>query len=112
MQPRPSRYPSSNSSWLNLHRLVHPDPRSHRAITAYGASKLCNLLLMLELHQRYSELGVSCNAVHPGNLLPTGLMRRAGCLYRSATCAARLFTKSVVSRPGQSLEVFEGRGLD
>ncbi len=68
----------------------------YRAITTYGASKLCNLLFALELHRRYTEKGVACTAVHPGNLLPTQLSRGAGLFYRAAFAMARPFTKSVV----------------
>ncbi|XP_064394863.1 WW domain-containing oxidoreductase-like [Halichondria panicea] len=88
-------YPSYNSSQLDLQFLQHPTTKKYSAITAYGASKLCNLLFTLEYHRRNVEDGISCNAVHPGNLLPTGLSCNAGYLYQAAFTAARLFTKSV-----------------
>ena len=98
------RYPSSDSSQLDLQFLQHPTADKYSAITAYGASKLCNLLFALEFHRRNVEDGISCNAVHPGNLLPTGLSSNAGFLYRVAFTAARLFTKSVVSGCGCVLQ--------
>lgn len=91
------RYPANTSSQLNLQLLQNPSADKYSAITAYGASKLCNLLFMMEFHRRNVEDGVSCNAVHPGNLLPTGLPSKAGLLYQAAFAAARPFTKSVVS---------------
>lgn len=51
---------------------------------------------MLEFHCRYGESGISCTAVHPGNLLPTNLTKNAGCMYRAAFTFLRPFTKSVV----------------
>ncbi len=103
------RYPSVSSSHLNLQSLRHPNKETYSAITAYGASKLCNLLFMLEFHRRYNELGVACNAVHPGNLLPTNLMRNAGCAYFCAFSLARMFTRTVVSVcVGDSAGFFSG----
>jgi WW domain-containing oxidoreductase len=91
------RYPSDKSSKLDLHSLNHSSPAKYNPITAYGASKLCNLLFAMEFSRRYVEKGVACNAVHPGNLLPTGLSKGAGLFYRAAFAMARPFTKSVVS---------------
>ena len=91
------RYPSYTSSKLQLQTLQHPTRQNYSAITAYGASKLCNLLFMLEFHCRYGEEGISCTAVHPGNLLPTNLSKNAGCMYRAAFTFLRPLTKSVVS---------------
>jgi len=91
------RYPSSYSSKLDLQSLRRASPASHRPITAYGASKLCNILFALELHRRYVEKGVACNVVHPGNLLPTGLASKAGFFYRLGFAFAKPFTKTVVS---------------
>lgn len=88
-------FPSYSSSQLQLQALQHPSRDSYSAITSYGASKLCNLLFMLEFHQRYSDAGISCTAVHPGNLLPTNLVKNAGCLYRVGFTLARPFTSSV-----------------
>ena len=93
----PVRYPTNYSSKLDLQSLRRPSPSSHRPITAYGASKLCNLLFALEFHRRYVEKGVACNVVHPGNLLPTGMAGKAGLFYRMGFALARPFTKSVVS---------------
>ena len=93
------RYPSDNSSKLDLQFLQNPTPNNkYKVITAYGASKLCNLLFALEFNRRYVEDGIYCNAVHPGNILPTNLVRNAGMMYRTAFTLAKLFTKSLVSQ--------------
>ena len=92
-----TRYPTPHPTTpLHLSSLPHPPQHTYTPITAYGASKLCNLLFALEFHRKYSERGVSCNAIHPGNLLPTNLMRGAGFLYRLSLILARPFTKSLV----------------
>ena len=91
-----SRYPSPNNSQLDIQQLQYPRPEAYNATAAYGASKLCLLLLALVLHIQYSGRGVACNSVHPGNLLPTNLFRNAGCGYHVATMMARPFTNSVV----------------
>jgi WW domain-containing oxidoreductase len=82
---------------LHIPSLPHPPKHTYTPITAYGASKLCNLLFALEFHRRFSLKGITCNAVHPGNLLATNLTRDAGILCRLSLLLARPFTKSVVS---------------
>ena len=91
------RYPSVRSCELDISSLQHSSKDSYNPMLTYGASKLCNVLFAMEVHRRYSSRGISCNAVHPGNLLPTQLMRNAGCLYKATGLVARLFTSSVVS---------------
>ena len=91
------RYPTPKSSHLDLKVLKRPLRDSYNAFAAYGSSKLCCLLLAQELHRQYSGRGVSCNSVHPGNLLSTNLMRNANCAYRVAQMLAKPLTSSVVS---------------
>ena len=90
------RYPAYVSSYLDLQLLRHPSKDRYSPITAYGTSKLCNLLFALQFHRNNVEQGVFCNAVHPGNLLPTNLTRDLGQMYKIAFTMARPFTKSVV----------------
>ena len=92
------RYPSYTSSYLDLQSLRHPSSDKYSAITAYGTSKLCNLLFALQFHRNYVEHGVYCNAVHPGNLLPTNLTRDSSLMCKAAFVMARPFSKSVVSK--------------
>ncbi|TDI87020.1 MAG: SDR family oxidoreductase [Chloroflexi bacterium] len=40
--------------------------RRYRAMTAYGQSKLANLLFTYELARRLADTGVTANALHPG----------------------------------------------
>jgi NAD(P)-dependent dehydrogenase (short-subunit alcohol dehydrogenase family) len=40
--------------------------RTFRAFTAFGASKMCNLLFTFELARQLDGTGVTANAVHPG----------------------------------------------
>ena len=91
------RHPAYMSSYLDLQLLHHPSKDKYSSITAYGTSKLCNLLFALQFHRNNVEQGVYCNAVHPGNLLPTNLTRDLGLMYKAAFTMARPFTKSVVS---------------
>jgi NAD(P)-dependent dehydrogenase (short-subunit alcohol dehydrogenase family) len=42
--------------------------RGYRAIRAYGAAKLENILFTKELHRRYHDAGISTAAFHPGNV--------------------------------------------
>ena len=90
------RYPSVDSTELPLHTLQHPSAVTYSPTTAYGTSKLCNILFTLELHRRFSDKGIFINAVHPGNLLATNLMRDCSCFYKAGFVAAKFFTKSLV----------------
>jgi NAD(P)-dependent dehydrogenase (short-subunit alcohol dehydrogenase family) len=40
--------------------------KSYSAISAYGRSKLCNILFTRELARRWSAAGVTANCLHPG----------------------------------------------
>ncbi|MGB2939361.1 MAG: SDR family oxidoreductase [Candidatus Dormiibacterota bacterium] len=46
--------------------------------TAYGQSKLANILFTVELARRTEGSGVTANALHPGVIAGTGLWRRMG----------------------------------
>jgi NAD(P)-dependent dehydrogenase (short-subunit alcohol dehydrogenase family) len=52
-----------------------------RAVDAFGASKICNLLFTYELARRLERDGVTANAVHPG-LVRSNLMREAPAAVR------------------------------
>ena len=91
------RYPDPKSSHLDLQILQHPSRNTYNAFAAYGSSKLCCLLLTQHLHRQYIGDGVSFNAVHPGNLLPTQLMRKASCMYKLLRLIVQPLTSSVVS---------------
>ncbi len=58
--------------------------RRFSALSAFGASKMGNLLFTFELARRLEGTGVTVNAVHPG-LVKSNLMREAPALMRWLT---------------------------
>ncbi len=64
--------------------------RQYRIMTAYGRSKLANILFTRELAARLAGAGVTANCLHPG-FVATGLGQRAGGLFRFAVRFAMLF---------------------
>lgn len=91
------RHPSVDSEFLDLSTIANPPRSTYSPILAYSASKLCNLLFALEVNRRFGSIGVTCNAIHPGNLLPTHLSRNSSLWYRLLYAFAWPFTKSLVS---------------
>ena len=75
-------YPDVDSYKLDLSTIASPPKDQFIPTLAYGASKLCNILFALEVHRRFLKDRVFSNAVHPGNLIPTGLAQRANCWYK------------------------------
>ena len=57
----------------------------------------CNMLFGLELNRIMCPVGVTCNIVHPGNLLSTNMLRNAGIFYNLLRVIMWPFVKSVVS---------------
>jgi retinol dehydrogenase 14 len=51
-------------------------PLNFNAYTAFGASKMCNLLFTYELARRLEGTHVTANAIHPG-LVKSGIMKEA-----------------------------------
>lgn len=69
--------------------------RSYGAWTAYGQSKLANLLFARALSRRLSGTQRTANAVHPG-VIVTGLTRHMSPIARAASAmSSKLFWKSV-----------------
>jgi NAD(P)-dependent dehydrogenase (short-subunit alcohol dehydrogenase family) len=58
--------------------------------TAYGRSKLANILFTRELARRLAGTGVTANCLHPG-FVATGLGQRAGGIFALAVRFAMLF---------------------
>uniref|UniRef100_UPI00358F9478 WW domain-containing oxidoreductase isoform X2 n=1 Tax=Myxine glutinosa TaxID=7769 RepID=UPI00358F9478 len=73
---------------------LSPSERDYWPMLAYNRSKLCNLLFSKALNDRLARRGVTCNAVHPGNLVSTGLSRHWLC-YRLLYALVQPFTKSL-----------------
>lgn len=59
---------SSNAHYRGKLQLDDLNTRKNyrKGITAYGQSKLCNVLFSLELADRLSEEGITVNSLHPG----------------------------------------------
>lgn len=64
--------------------------KSYWALTAYGRSKLANILFTRELARRLAGTGVTANCLHPG-FVATGLGQRGGGAYALMVRAAMLF---------------------
>lgn len=75
---------------------LSPSRNDYWAMLAYNRSKLCNILFSNELHRRLSPRGVTCNAVHPGNMMYSSL-HRSWWAWTLLFTLARPFTKSMVS---------------
>lgn len=63
--------------------------RSFNAMTAFGATKMENLLFTFEAARRLAKYGITVNAVHPG-LVKTNLMRDAPALMRAVSAVVNL----------------------
>ena len=60
------------------------DGKKFKPGKAYKDSKLCNMLTMRELHDRYHEsTGIIFNALYPGCVAETGLFRNHYSLFRT-----------------------------
>ena len=93
----PIRFPDLNySKKLPLSELPL-SKNKYWSIVAYNQSKLCNLLFSMELNRRLKPKGVTCNAVHPGNLIYTALSKNSW-FYWLFFLMARPFAKSSVSQ--------------
>ncbi|KAG9342045.1 hypothetical protein JZ751_018363 [Albula glossodonta] len=74
--------------------LLSPPKKDYWSMLAYNRAKLCNILFSNELHRRLSPHGVTCNAVHPGNMMYTSI-HRSWWLMTLLFNFARPFTKSM-----------------
>ena len=64
--------------------------KNHRALTAYGRSKLANILFTRELARRLVGTGVTANCLHPG-FVATGLGQRDGAIFGAMVRLSMLF---------------------
>lgn len=86
---------SENHRWparLDFDALPTPRER-YSELRAYGQAKLCCVLFALAFDARHSARGVRAYALHPGNLVSTGIDRDSRTL-RLALRLARPFTPS------------------
>jgi NAD(P)-dependent dehydrogenase (short-subunit alcohol dehydrogenase family) len=68
--------------------------KGYRVMTAYGRSKLANILFTRELARRLAGTGVTANCLHPG-FVATGLGQRSGGIFGSLV----RFTMTFAGRP-------------
>lgn len=64
--------------------------RNYRVTTAYGRSKLANILFTRELARRLAGTGVTANCLHPG-FVATGLGQRSGGVFGALVRVAMQF---------------------
>ncbi|EDV19893.1 WW domain-containing oxidoreductase [Trichoplax sp. H2] len=88
------RFPTTDGSSFNVENIL-PSKQQFIPMEAYNQSKLCGILFSNEFNRKYSCYGVTSNAVHPGNLLPTSLCRNSW-FYTILFLLARPFAKSTV----------------
>ncbi|XP_023666523.1 WW domain-containing oxidoreductase [Paramormyrops kingsleyae] len=74
--------------------LLSPPKKEYWSMLAYNRAKLCNILFSNELHRRLSPYGITCNAVHPGNMMYTSI-HQSWWLMTLLFNLARPFTKSM-----------------
>ncbi|XP_071088414.1 WW domain-containing oxidoreductase-like [Haliotis cracherodii] len=88
---------------------LSPPSTHYQDLKAYNLSKLCNVLFSNELNARLSVRGVTCNSLHPGNMMSSSLARHWW-FYRLLFTLVRPFTKSM--QQGASTTVYCGVSLD
>eukprot|EP00057_Strongylocentrotus_purpuratus_P023641 XP_011678115.1 PREDICTED: WW domain-containing oxidoreductase [Strongylocentrotus purpuratus] len=98
------------SSKLDLSEVAMPKDKFW-PILAYGRSKLCNILHSTELNRRLSPHNVTCNALHPGNMIYTGISKNWW-PYRIMFLMVRPFTKSATQGASTSMFCATARELE
>ncbi|KAK7066854.1 hypothetical protein SK128_006834 [Halocaridina rubra] len=78
----------------NIEETLSPHKAAYSPLTVYCNSKLCNVLMALEMQRRCGTKGINSYAVHPGNALSTYLTRHSFAL-RLLHGLVRPFTKSM-----------------
>ncbi|XP_032515332.2 WW domain-containing oxidoreductase [Danaus plexippus] len=73
--------------------LAHPK-ESYSAMTAYGNSKLYNIITAKMLSEEWKQKGIAVNSLHPGNMVSTNLPK-SWWLYQVLFFIVRPFTKSL-----------------
>uniref|UniRef100_L7LWI6 Dehydrogenase with different specificities related to short-chain alcohol dehydrogenase n=1 Tax=Rhipicephalus pulchellus TaxID=72859 RepID=L7LWI6_RHIPC len=88
------RFSFLSAANLSEDRLSNPTGQGFYPMLAYNDTKLCNVLFAAELDRRWGPRGVRAYAVHPGNMVFTGLPRESW-LYWALFLLVRPFTKSI-----------------
>ncbi|PIK58053.1 putative WW domain-containing oxidoreductase [Apostichopus japonicus] len=87
------RFVNLGSNKLDLDNLS-VDQSDYWPILAYGQSKLCNIMMSYEFDNRMRSKGVTCAALHPGNMIYTGI-KNNWWMWRLLWLLARPFSKSL-----------------
>jgi NAD(P)-dependent dehydrogenase (short-subunit alcohol dehydrogenase family) len=85
--------------------------RGYSAWTAYGRSKLCNVLFAAELARRAAGTGVTSNSLHPG-VVATGFGRNDGGINRLLFTLMRPFLLTAEKGARTSIHVASAPELD
>jgi len=104
------RFTDLNQRTISEQKL-NPPENEYRPILAYNQSKLCNVLLSCELNYRLEKRGVTCNAVHPGNMISSHLPRNWW-FYRFIFAMVRPFSKSKQQGAASSVYCAAARELE
>lgn len=109
----PSRIVVVSSESHRFTKLKHPEdicedtlslPKDkYSDLRVYNISKLCNNLFSLHLNKQLIGKNVTCNSLHPGSCMSTGIQRHWW-LYRVIFFLVRPFTKSL--QQGASTTVY------
>ncbi len=66
-----------NPKKLDFNNLPYKEDQ-YSIMGAYGQAKLCNILMALELQNRFGDKGLTACSVHPGNMVTTDFGRESG----------------------------------
>ncbi|XP_070574328.1 WW domain-containing oxidoreductase-like [Ptychodera flava] len=90
---------------------LSPPKEEYWSMLAYNRSKLCNVMFALELHRRFSNQGIACNVLHPGNMIYTGLPKKWWLIW-FLYMLVRPFTKSLSQGAATTVYCAAARELD
>lgn len=94
---------SDNHRWplrLDFDALPLPEAR-YSELAAYGQAKLCMVMFAAAFDRRHADLGIRAYALHPGDLVSTGIDKDSG-LLRLVMTLARPFSPSAAQAAATS----------
>lgn len=104
---------SENHRWpprLDLQRLP-PRREDYSEVRAYGVAKLCNILWTRAFARRAGAPGVTANALHPGDLISTGIDRDS-LVLKVVFTLARPFSRTPAQAAATSVWAATAPALD
>jgi WW domain-containing oxidoreductase len=66
-------------------QLLANGARKYVGFDAYCKTKMANVLMAWEIQRRYSSVGITANAVHPGTIIQSGFWRQQVRIGRHAS---------------------------